>query len=89
MVPNLFNYSLSVWFFFYVINHSGYISSYVNNLMNRFLWEKVKYAFNCAFCFAFWVSLPVVFFAGLPFWYIFAAPSMVLLWNLVFLSLTQ
>jgi hypothetical protein len=91
MELNLFYYALSLWLFFFVLNHSSGLP-FVDFLRAKILprlHNKVQYALKCALCYGFWLSLLIVPIFSLPMWYIFSAPSMVLLINLIFLSLIK
>lgn len=85
---NVFSYSLCIYFVYWLINYSGPVSFYFWSFANK-LPDKLKYAISCVFCMTWWVSLAIVPFVGLSWWFILAAPVINLFINLLYLSLTQ
>ncbi len=75
---NIFEYSLSVYFFFFLVCHST-IFSVVREKIFNMVPPGIVYIANCAFCFTFWISCALVSAFQLPFWYLLAAPVVNLL----------
>lgn len=81
-------YSLCVFFGFYVANHSDLVKAPREWVYSR-LPDRLRYFCECAFCTAFWLTLPMVTLGALPFYCLFAAPPVVLLLNLSYLRLSN
>ncbi len=75
---NIFEYSLSLYFFFYLICHASILDLPRKAILNKLHFILV-YIANCAFCFSFWASCLVVAVIQLPNWFILAAPVINLL----------
>ncbi len=85
---NPFYLALIIYFFFYLINHSGPVGDYLKDLL-KYLPEKVQYAVTCIFCASFWTSLLLVPLLSYSFWWILVIPVINLFVNSLYLSLTQ
>lgn len=80
-----FLYVGSVWFFFYLINHSVIFQKLRLAAMPA-LPQWLQTVISCAFCLAFWVTAALSLFAGFSV-VIFAAPPCVLFTDLAYRKL--
>ena len=81
--------SLSIYFFFWLINYGGLLGDFIKSKILPKLPEKVQYAMKCVFCFMFWISIFIVPFSSLAWWVIFVIPIYGLFINLAYLSLSK
>jgi hypothetical protein len=86
MIEGLAIYSLSLFFAFYVLNHSYVISDWVTSLLSEAP-DWLSYLFQCPFCVTFWWTLWVAAFHLVPWFYVPTAPVVVLFLNLAYRSL--
>ncbi len=86
MLDHLLVYSLAVFFGFYLTNHSKLPFVIVaRESLGQLYWPPwMLYAVQCAFCTAFWQTLVVAIFGGVPWLFVLAAPSLVLFQNLCY-----
>lgn len=75
---NILTYSFCTYFFFYLICHADILSVLRQELFTK-LPTVALYVLNCAFCFTFWVSVPIVLGLNLPFYYVLGSPVINLL----------
>ncbi len=86
MFEALFIYSLAVWFFFYVANHSDLLAKPRGWALSKLPWW-LEYSVTCAICSTFWASLALFLVGVVPLLFVFVAPPVVLGMNLTFLRL--
>ena len=77
---------VSIYFFFWVANHSEGFSAIFSKFSAR-LPAKAQYALGCAFCFSFWASLVIVPLNNLPLYLVATTPVLSMFLNLAFLAL--
>ena len=76
---NLIEYSLAIFFGFYLLNYSYILNSFRERNFPR-LHPDIAYALRCAFCSTFWITLVLyplgkIFpFIAIPAYYILVAP---------------
>ena len=85
---NSAEYALMIWFGFYIINHSLILKFFRDKLYPK-VNSKLLYLIKCSFCFTFWISLILYLFKFIPLIFIFVAPPINLIIELLFLSLTD
>jgi len=89
---NLIEYSLVVFFFFYLANHAEYFAGRLENLFAEY-GDSINHFFNyitsCAFCSTFWISLVLWAFSQISIVFLFAAPPIVMFLNLIFVNFTK
>lgn len=81
-------YSMGMFFMFYLVNHAEITDKPINWLFNKLPINIVK-AFQCAFCFAWWISIPMAIFGIINWWYIICSPVINIFTNLIFLRLCE
>jgi hypothetical protein len=82
------NYYFGIFFLYYILVHSELFDGLRKNIFKK-LHEKIVFAINCAFCFAFHVTLVVWLFTPLPFFYVYTAPVVNLFLNLFLKKLSN
>lgn len=88
MEPNIFYYTLMVWFTFYLLNHSD-----IFKVTREYLYSKLNhwivYSLSCALCYTFHLSMVLYLLKEIPFLYVMTAPVMALFTELSFRKLKE
>ncbi len=86
-MPDIFSYVMSVWFCFYLFNHSVIFAGLKSYLDSKIPWQ-VMYSLECAFCFTFHFTLLMVVFGERRWPELFTAPVLALFIELAYRRLT-
>lgn len=85
---NLFEYCLSIFFVYFLINYAEITRPSIS-LLFKLLPNKVSYSLNCAFCLMFWISIICCVAGYIPVYWIFCAPVIHLVIDLIYTKLSS
>lgn len=90
MTDNVFIYSVSVWFFFWLFNYSDICAKFKKKtLLFLNIYEKLSYLLQCPFCITFWVSVYLFIIGSIDSYFIFVAPVINLFVDLFYKNLNN
>ena len=81
-------YSIFIWFFFWLYNHS-YILEKLRLSLNSKLPFLINYGIGCSFCFTFWSTVFLFFMINLHWVFIFICPVINLFIELIYNKLSS